>query len=89
LSNPNGFGVGPSFDNFTTITYTGLADVEELKITSSTINSGVGSFNRDFQIGDNELASIPLGFYDENGNLDMDSIIKIRTKAQNTWSNPA
>lgn len=84
ISSQNGFITGPSFDNYVTITYTSAASTQTLKITESVVNSGFGVFDNDFQLKDNEVASLPIGVTNA-GSLDLSSVITIRAKAQNTW----
>ena len=85
VTKTNGYRTGPSFDNPLTIKYINKSSTEELQITNSIVNSGSGVFEKDFQIGDNELGSLPVGQLDGNGSLILSTVITIRAKSQNTW----
>jgi uncharacterized phage protein gp47/JayE len=87
VTSPNNFVSGPSFDNYITIKLINPASSDRLQITNSIINNGYGAYNDDFQIGDDELVALPNGTQDDVGNLIMSSVMTVRVKSQNTWSN--
>ena len=73
----------PTADNPYIITFANPDDVGELTIVyPQSIIENQWSYNYDFFIGDDELASLPEQL-DPN---DISSIITIRAKAQNTWN---
>lgn len=87
-TNANNFAFSPSFDNQIKITYSNLTDTNKLSILNVNVNDGSSVFNTDFQIGDDELVALPNGVKDADNNLILSSVIKIRTKSQNTWNTP-
>jgi hypothetical protein len=79
VSSDNNFATLPSFDNPITIALSNKSVKDALSIVSTNVNTGIGAYSEDFQIGDGELASLPEG--------DLTSAVTIRIKAQNTWKN--
>jgi hypothetical protein len=44
------------------------------------------SYNSDIALADNEIARLPVGKTDQNGDIIISSVITIRQKTQNVWS---
>lgn len=84
-TNTNNFVFSPSFNNRIVITYNSMSAKDKLSIVDTNVNVGYGVYNSDFQIGDDELASLPVGAL-TNGTLDLSTMITIREKSQNTWN---
>lgn len=80
------FRTPPTFNQPITIAYQSNTAKEVLQITDLNINVGFGAYNTDFQIGDGELASLPVG-ETINGDLDLTSIMTVRLRSQGTWDN--
>jgi len=80
------FATPPTFNQPITIAYQSNTAKDILQITDLNINVGFGAYNTDFQIGDGELASLPVGETVDN-NLDLTSIMIVRPKSQGTWDN--
>jgi uncharacterized phage protein gp47/JayE len=82
----NTFTSAPSFANPIVINYVSNSSKEPLVISATNVNIGYGAFDNDFQIGDGELASLPIGKSDGNGGIVLSSIMTVRVKSQNTWN---
>lgn len=87
LTNDNDFVFAPTFANPIIIEYVDKADKSKLAVSATYIDAGPTAHYEDFQIGDNELASLPNGKLDDAGNAIISSVITIRVKSQNTWNN--
>jgi hypothetical protein len=75
----------PNSLNQFVITYVSNTNTQSLSIGSTILMGGLGAYNTDFVLQDNELATLPDG-KTVNDVLDLASIITVRVKSQSTWN---